>query len=445
MCALVEPHTTPASDASSVRLTGVDADGNDQPSLRAFGSLNSSQRWLAAWYWSAVLVSVLFVLALPIEWYRPDVMPGLVGRMQLTEENTLGAWWSGILLMMLAFHAYDARVAEAKSSSQVGRAWTILASIFLFLSADEVGSIHERLSLLGSAIGVGSWGLLIPLGGVLGALLFGALYIFWKAGGEHRRKVWPLTFGFLLLGSVAVQEVIEHAVDWGTGPAVWIRAVVEEGTELLGMVLLLAVVLRPAMMAASRAQPGERGLFKVFHHHPRLISLALLALIPVATIAAHMIEDNRGRVSSWLTILALVIAALQLLSPFVNGEGDKRIRRLLGAALCIVGSMVPMWFPPTAVTAVAGFSISTPLCVTAIISLLVYSLLIYGTMPSGEARHRRNLGMFILLFSVWMALALGLSNTLAQVALATQLVAFLTLVACYLTVEEGGARRLLGQ
>lgn len=391
-----------------------------------------------AWYWSAVVVSVLFVLALPLHWYRPDFL-GIAGRMQLTHENTLGAWWSGVLLMMLSVHAYDARLAALKSSPHVERAWAILACILIFLSADEVGSIHERLGILGVRAGVGAWGFLIPLGAVLGAFLLAALHIFWKAGGEHRRRVWPLTLGFALLGSVAVQEFIEHAVDWGTGPAVWIRAAVEEGTELLGMIVLLSVLLRPAMAIASRATPPERRLFNILDRHPRAVSFVLLGLIPVFTVVAHLVEDGRGRLSSWLTILALVLAALQPLGRVISGESGKPVRWLLVAALCVGGSMVPMWFPPSALTAVSGFWVSTPL-----LAMVVICLLIYGTLAVTRARHARNLGLFILLFSAWMALTLGLSGTPTHTQLVMQLLALLTLVVCYLTVEEDGVAKLSG-
>jgi hypothetical protein len=412
--------------------------GRDRASLREVRSLNESQRWLVAWYWLAVTLSILFVLATPLRWYHPDFLPGIVRQMRLTEENNLAAWWSGVLLLMLAVHAYDARLASLNSSPHVERAWTILACILLFFSADEVGSIHERLSILGSNVGVGDWGLLIPLGAVLGAFLLRALHIFWKAGGEHRRRVWLLILGFGTLGSVAIQEVIEHAVEWGTGPGVWIRAVVEEGTELLGMIILLGVLLRPAMVVASRAQPPERRLFNVFDRHPRAISLALFGMIPLFTVLGHLIEDERGRLSSWLAVVALVLAALQPLSRVMSGESGKSTRWLPAAALCIAASMVPMWFNPSALTAVSGFWVSTPLLV-----MIVVCLLIFGTLRVTGARHLHNLGLYILLFSVWTALALGLSGTATHTVLVTQLLALLTLVVCYMAVEERGFEKLL--
>jgi hypothetical protein len=100
--------------------------------------------------------------------------------------------------------------------------------------------------------------------------------------------------------------------------------------------------------------------------------------------------------------------------------------------------MVPRWFNPSALTAVSGFWVSTPLLV-----MIVVCLLIFGTLRVTGARHLHNLGLYILLFSVWTALALGLSGTATHTVLVTQLLALLTLVVCYMAVEERGFEKLL--
>ena len=120
---------------------------------RYWQQMNNGQRLLELWYWTALIVSVIFVLAIPVSWYFPDFVPGIVGRMNLGSENNLGAWWSGVLLFMLACHSYDAGAAAYDRAPKVARAWMIIAAILLFLSADDIGSLHERLSLFGNFLG----------------------------------------------------------------------------------------------------------------------------------------------------------------------------------------------------------------------------------------------------------------------------------------------------
>jgi hypothetical protein len=81
------------------------------PNNSSSQEMNSGQRLLVLWYWTALIVSIIFVLALPVSWYFPDFVPGILGRMNLGIENNLGAWWSGVLLFMLACHSYDAGAA----------------------------------------------------------------------------------------------------------------------------------------------------------------------------------------------------------------------------------------------------------------------------------------------------------------------------------------------
>jgi len=58
---------------------------------RCWQQMNNGQRLLELWFWTALIVSVIFILAIPVSWYFPDFVPGIVGRMNLGNENNLGA------------------------------------------------------------------------------------------------------------------------------------------------------------------------------------------------------------------------------------------------------------------------------------------------------------------------------------------------------------------
>jgi len=398
---------------------------------RFWQQMNNGQRLLELWYWTALIVSVIFVLAIPVSWYFPDFVPGIVGRMNLAIENNLGAWWSGVLLFMLACHSYDAGAAAYDRAPKVARAWMIIAAILLFLSADEIGSLHERLSLFGNFLGVSGWAILLPLGGIIGVYLMLALYTFWQSDDGSRQYVLPLFVGFGILGSVAIQEFIELAVDWGSGASVWIRLAVEEGSELLGMIVLLRVTLRPCMKIASSYEISNRRLFTALSDHARSIFFVLFALIPIFTIMTILVADQRGRLTDWLTIISFVTAGLFAFSRVMSGETTMYGRYTALAALCLAASIAPMYFPHTAVWSISDFVVSKQILVSAIICLLICGdwLVIMQTQS-------RNLKMLKALFIVFTVAVPILGSNETIVILATQVLAVLTLGITYIVIED---------
>jgi len=393
--------------------------------------MNNGQRLLKLWYWTALIVSVIFVLAIPVSWYFPDFVPGIVGRMNLGIENNLGAWWSGVLLFMLACHSYDAGAAEYDRAPRIARAWMIIAAILLFLSADEIGSLHERLMLFGNFLGVSGWAILLPLGGIIGVYLMLALYTFWQSDDGSRQYVLPLFVGFGILGSVAIQEFIELAVDWGSGASVWIRLAVEEGSELLGMIILLRVTLRPCMKIAGSYEISNRRLFTALSDHARRIFFVLFALIPIFTIMMILVTDHRGRLADWLSIISFVTAGLFAFSRVMSGETTMVGRYTALAALCLAASIAPMYFPPTAVWSISDFVINKQIPVSIIIYLLICA--VWLVIMQTQSRNLKMLMALFIVFTVAMPI-LGSNETI--VVLVTQVLAVLTLGITYIVIED---------
>jgi hypothetical protein len=398
--------------------------------------MNNGQRLLKLWYWTALIVSVIFVLAIPVSWYFPDFVPGIVGRMNLGNENNLGAWWSGVLLFMLACHSYDAGAAEYDRAPRIARAWMIIAAILLFLSADEIGSLHERLMIFGSFLGVSGWAMLLPLGGIIGVYLLLALYTFWQSDDGSRQYVLPLFVGFGILGSVAIQEFIELAVDWGSGAGVWIRLAVEEGSELLGMIILLRVTLRPCMKIAGNYEISNRRLFTALSDHARKIFFVLFALIPIFTIMMILVTDHRGRLADWLSIISFVTAGLFAFSRVMSGETTMVGRYTALAALCLAASIAPMYFPPTAVWSISDFVVNKQIPVSTIIYLLIC-----GSWLVIMQTRSRNLKMLMALFIVFTVAVPILGSNETIVVLVTQVLAVLTLGITYIVIKDPEPRQ----
>ena len=61
-----------------------------------------------------------------------------------------------MLLAIVSLHAFDGHVLWRHSAPDAARGWAMLAAVLLFLSFDEVASVHERLGALGKALSMGS-------------------------------------------------------------------------------------------------------------------------------------------------------------------------------------------------------------------------------------------------------------------------------------------------
>jgi hypothetical protein len=93
---------------------------------------------------------------------------------------------------------------------------------------------------------------------------------------EYRRQALGLVIGFGVLASVPIQEFLEQHIDWGDSNLLWaLRMGLEEGTELLGMLIIINFLL-----------PNTRGIFVIqgegvepvfdlvkFTHHPVFLTI----------------------------------------------------------------------------------------------------------------------------------------------------------------------------
>jgi hypothetical protein len=309
------------------------------------------------------------------------------------EERNLATYWEGWCLLLIAVLAFQQFLQGDKTAPRGNRSWLGLSVLAAGLSLDELGSIHEQATVL-----LESWGLagsvrsLVPL--ALPALFVLSITLRGMWTFKNRRAFWLTSGAFVLFGSVAVQEYFEHAVVWPWWAA-GIRVGIEEGTELVGVFLLLCGVMR--------ARDSSRGVY-VLDLAPRPETLIRLrpavALVTLATFvplgmftnlvvgAAH----HRGTPAAWLpfallnlsataawicarrdTIYRSGFCALSLLALFFSLDQIIVFERVIDKGLTH-GALAILMFPSLAAACLAIPSLRTPRNFIVLGALLPWSL-----------------------------------------------------------------------
>ncbi|MFN7140676.1 MAG: hypothetical protein ACK4UN_15175, partial [Limisphaerales bacterium] len=266
-------------------------------------------------------------------------------------ENVVASWYSSMFLLSIsvvclvcwfsdrAGQLRSPQDKEKKRSDSSPRrffslGWLCLAALFMGLSLDELGSVHERLGELfpvqRDGIDLG-WEhlLLIPILAVAGLMLgFAWLHL--------RRR--PATVALMILGtalfvSIPFQERFEQNAWRETGKDVlWQRpmryVLLEEGSELFGMLCFFAAA---AMYLANRESGGLQ--VRVTHKQAAFGSLWLSAAVIGGCFAATYLSSLRpdpshGIAQNWFpSFLAMLAAFLAWQRAMM--AGNARLRQLL--------------------------------------------------------------------------------------------------------------------
>jgi hypothetical protein len=339
------------------------------------------------WYFGAAAICALLVVATALQVLVTQSGPAarLLNHLTLSWENNLGAWWSGMLLAVVSLHAFDGYVRLRGSKPLAARGWSMLAAVLLFLSFDEVGSLHERLGDLGGPPPLREWSLLLPLGAVLGAMCLRALALLWQADGE-RWKVWSIGAGLFLLSSAAPQEFLEHRIHWQTDAAKAIRAAMEEGTELLGMLVLLRVAMANTAELAYGTFASGRTAFAALHELRRPLVAIGLALAPALALGTSALPDQiLGHPADWLAAVAFLAAGLVLCRPLlIDDRGVATWETWLAGGLCCLGSVTAVAISPLKVVGLGPVHGSLRMLVLMAISIMVAAA--WSCLQDGRGR-----------------------------------------------------------
>lgn len=194
--------------------------------------------------------------------------------MNVNREANIPTWFSASLLFTAALLLLAITLSLRASDRPYGR-WAGLTAIFTYISMDEAGAIHEKLTPIlqeqWSLTGYLYFGWVVV--GILVVLVVGLLYLpfVWRLPVEVRR--WFMLAGVLYVGGALVVESISANLwylDGGTSLRFSAAGTVEEWLEMLGVItltygLLETIRIEVGTIAVSVYMPLESSKEKL---HP---------------------------------------------------------------------------------------------------------------------------------------------------------------------------------
>lgn len=232
---------------------GIGLTAASPPPLRGFFPIVIRRKPVVVTLAIAVVLLTLLSLAGQISKYYfgyPTVY-GLVTFFYLDYENNLPTWYQSVNLLFCAVLLAGIAVAVYRTKRPFGWHWFGLAVIFVLLSLDETGSLHERTieplqRLTGRPTGIWAptW---IFLGfAVVGAVGYAYRRFFFHLPAGDRRQVAVAALLFLF-GAIGLEMttggLAEGPVDKETfGYA--LMATLEEFVEMVGVLVFVDYLLR---------------------------------------------------------------------------------------------------------------------------------------------------------------------------------------------------------
>jgi hypothetical protein len=258
-------------------------------------------------FWMLVAVSAVLVVTTLIFRFRTPWFLWLAP-LNLTEENVAAAWFSGMLLLLGSLQAADGYFRLRHTHFRAALAWWVIAGMLMVLSLDEIASLHERIELWKT-------GPILSFVPFLLVLLGGCAWSFvqlWLTPSE-RPKVTGLVVGFGLLVSVGGQEILERIshLPWYIRP---FRFALEEGSELLAMLILIRTTMANSAGLFDRERPARAPAFTGLAA-ARWVILILAALIawPLAALTASLGDQAAlGHFSDWMSCALFFCSAALL-------------------------------------------------------------------------------------------------------------------------------------
>jgi len=278
----------------------------------------------------------------------------------LRGESNFAALFSGIFLLIIALHAFDGWSSNRFSKPRVAAAWMMLSLVLITLSFDEIGSLHERLP---SDTHIIYWIWVLPFALIYACISAYALVVLYRSE-QYRSSAKLIGLGFLLFASVALQEEIEWSLDWSANRYLrffksWFRPVIEEGTELLGMILLLKASMINTRGLLSQYGPSTfPTLEAVKAWRTPVLILGLVGGPLVAFFTESLPPDSSGHglPADWPAAALFSLAALAAARPyFVLGRGVGWLG--WGLVLIAVAGCASTILPPESSIAIPSIAI----------------------------------------------------------------------------------------
>lgn len=168
--------------------------------------------------------------------YLIDDIPWLARQLfDVDEEHNLPTWFSGFTLLVAAAALYVRRRAAESGSVREKRLWSVLCGAFFVLAIDEVAGLHETINSATDVL----WA--YPALGVVAVV--GLYFLPLMKELPRSTLILYVLAGIIFVGGAVGVEIIGHPMDADT-LAYQVATFVEEGMEMLGVILLIDTTLR---------------------------------------------------------------------------------------------------------------------------------------------------------------------------------------------------------
>ncbi|MEJ1962868.1 MAG: hypothetical protein WDO56_15485 [Gammaproteobacteria bacterium] len=256
--------------------------------------------------------------------------------LNLSNENVVGAWFSGMLLLLASLHAADGFFRVRRTDFKAALAWCVICAMLLALSADEIGSLHERID---DVMQFGPWLSYLPFLIVLLGCCAWSFIQLWVTPSE-RSRVPGLILGFAILVSVGGQEYLEKAIKWPWYLSAF-RTAAEEGSELLGMIVLIYTMLPNSSGLFHATRRSSAPAFSSVPALRWLIAAAAAAIAwPIAILSASLgLQVVEGHLSDWLASALFFLSAVLVLNNWIQSPQSGRFPRAGIVFLCMASAL----------------------------------------------------------------------------------------------------------
>ena len=203
------------------------------------------------------LIALAVFLHIAVEVGRVYFGSEEITSLDLDSESSFGTWLSIIMMVIAAFAAYE--LSFHKNTFTLH--WKLFAFFLLGLSLDDEMAIHERSGQYADAlnlpqIGGRSW----LIWGIL--ILVIAVCFFWRFFWQMRkplRNMLIVGFAIFFLGAFGIEgttdtwAALAKSVSGGYGDKFHYAVALEEGLEMLGMLLFSYALIRELDYTARHA------------------------------------------------------------------------------------------------------------------------------------------------------------------------------------------------
>lgn len=188
----------------------------------------------------------------------------IIGLLDVEAEKSFYTWYSVSLLFVTGLMAFRQADAIGRNGPHHWR-WLLISVIFVYLSADESLTAHEKLAKLGAMIvrpeGFFRYAWVVPAMALVVVTVLPLLALVRDL--PRRERLLTVASGLFYVGGAVGMEMIDGKISeiWGeeTIPYQVINSL-EEAMEVIGVLIFIHVLMsleRLRQGAAVKAQPGD--------------------------------------------------------------------------------------------------------------------------------------------------------------------------------------------